>query len=134
MSTQSTQHMLQHYDDMVTKWTSIPKVMSSVLQHEFTNLRKHIATGCLSGVEPGLGTNRNERLHRYLNSSALAVGRIGPQLAIALLTVLLYKWNMARLKVPIGYRAIATLMGVTFIASLSYRRTTYIAQNWPLIP
>jgi hypothetical protein len=43
-----------------------------------------------------MGTNQNEILHRILNNSPLAVCRIGPELAIALLTVILYKWNFTK--------------------------------------
>ena len=60
------------------------------------NLLRHIQKGCLSNIPPGIGTNRNERLHKFLNDSALAIGRIGPELAKALLWVLLYKWNCLR--------------------------------------
>ena len=33
---------------------------------EINRLMKHIDRGCLSGIKPGRGTNRNEQLHRKL--------------------------------------------------------------------
>ena len=56
----------------------------------------HISKGCSSYIPVGAGTNRNEILHHYLKNSALAIGRIGTELAHALLCVLLYAWNCAR--------------------------------------
>ena len=35
---------------------------------ELQSLLVHINKGCLSGIPPGCGTNRNERLHRDLNT------------------------------------------------------------------
>ena len=34
--------------------------------HALNNLKKHINSGCLSGISPGRGTNKNERLHKSL--------------------------------------------------------------------
>lgn len=56
-------------------------------------LSVHIEKGCLEEIPAGCGTNRNERLHRTLNASALNVGRIGPELANALLVGIFHTWN-----------------------------------------
>ena len=71
----------------------IPK--ETVFQIE--NLRKHIQKGCLSDIPPGCGTEMNERLHRHLNRSLLCgVSKIGPELAVAVMTCVLYAWNCKR--------------------------------------
>ena len=56
-------------------------------------LRVHIHRGCLASIPPTGGTNRNERIHRHLNASALNVGRIGPELAHSLLKGIVFCWN-----------------------------------------
>ena len=63
------------------------KLFKSETFHALNNLKKHISSGCLSGIPPGRGTNKNERLHQnikaYFNRS-----RIGVLLAYALLMVM----------------------------------------------
>lgn len=64
---------------------------------EIENLRKHIDNGCLSGLEPGEGTECNESLHHTLNNSLVAgVTTIGPELIVALLSLLFYGVNSKR--------------------------------------
>ena len=64
---------------------------------EMENLRKHIDNGCLSGLEPGEGTECNESLHHTLNNSLVAgVTTIGPELIVALLSLLFYGVNSKR--------------------------------------
>lgn len=54
-------------------------------------IRVHIKKGCLSGIPPGFGTEKNEQLHRLLNRSLLSgATRITIELAVALLSVLFY--------------------------------------------
>lgn len=59
---------------------------------EIRCLMKHIDKGCLSGIQPGHGTNRNERLHKQLNN-ILSNSRYGVELAYALLTSTFYLHN-----------------------------------------
>ena len=56
-------------------------------------MKVHITKGCLSQIDPGSGTNRNEALHRHVNPHFANKCRIGLPLALALLTILLYKHN-----------------------------------------
>jgi len=66
-------------------------------RHEIGNLHSHISQGCLSGIQEGDGTEGNEALHRLLNRSLLCGASIlGPELAIAILTVILYAYNCKR--------------------------------------
>lgn len=53
----------------------------------------HIRKGCLSGIPPGHGTNRNERLHRDLNH-CLGHSRYGVELAYGLITSVFFSTIM----------------------------------------
>ena len=65
--------------------------------HQLECLRKHIQKGCLSDIPPGCGTQKNERLHRHINRSLLCgVSKIGPELAIAVMSCALFAWNCKR--------------------------------------
>ena len=65
--------------------------------NQIEQLRKHIRKGCLSDKPVGCGTEKNERLHRHSNRSLLCgVSKIGPELAIAVMTCVLYAWNCKR--------------------------------------
>ena len=71
--------------------------LSKEMLHQIENLRKHIQKGCLSDIPVGCGTETNERLHRHLNRSLLCgVSKIGPELAVAVMTCALYAWNCKR--------------------------------------
>ena len=48
--------------------------------------------GCLSHIKVGRGTNRNERLHRQLNS-VIKGNRYGPEMGTALITLLFFRHN-----------------------------------------
>lgn len=61
------------------------------------DLREHIDRGCLSDIPPGDGTERNERLHDFLQDSLLCGAKtLSPELAIAILAYVLYVWNCQR--------------------------------------
>ena len=65
--------------------------------HQLECLRKHIYRGCLSDIPPGCGTEKNERLHRQLYRSLLCgVSKIGPELALAVMSCALFAWNCKR--------------------------------------
>ena len=77
-------------------WTKSKNLNKDTLR-EIENLRKHRRKGCLSDIPVGCGTEKNERLHRHLNRSLLCgVSKIGPELAIAVMTCVLYAWNCKR--------------------------------------
>ena len=79
------------------KWANIEIAEAPALSAEtleaIGNLLRHVEKGCLSEVPAGCGTNRNERLHRNLNSSALNMPHCGPRLANAILNLLVYAHN-----------------------------------------
>ena len=58
------EHFLQNQCEYIE---SMPRKES--LYHELKNLKVHIERGLLSGLSPGGGTEKNQRLHRYLNRS-----------------------------------------------------------------
>ena len=71
--------------------------LSKETLHQLECLRKHIQKGCLSDIPPGCGTEKNERLHRHINRSLLCgVSKIGPELAIAVMSCALFAWNCKR--------------------------------------
>ena len=75
-------------------WT---KNLNKDTLREIEQLRKHIRKGCLSDIPAGCGTEKDERLHRHLNRSLLCgFSKIGPELAIAVMTCVLYAWNCKR--------------------------------------
>lgn len=79
------------------KWEGITDefgnhILISSSMQAISNLLKHINTGCLSDIPPGMGTNRNERFHRHLKS-LIHRTCIGILLAYALLTVLIHAHN-----------------------------------------
>lgn len=75
----------------IEKWDYI---MTEESKKAIANIQKHIRNGCCSGIPPGTGTQKNERLHKQLKRSLLGgASTISPQLAIAVLTVVLYVWN-----------------------------------------
>ena len=67
-------------------------MLSSAGIKEADNLRKHMERGCLSGIKPGRGTNRNEALHKQLNR-IVSNSRYGIELAYALLSTIFFKYN-----------------------------------------
>ena len=96
MDTPSPEIILKNIDNFMRQWktvevNSIPFLPSSAV-HEIEKLKGHVTKGCLSGIPPSGGTNRNEALHRTLNKS-LKRSRIGLELALAFLGLFFYKWN-----------------------------------------
>ena len=79
-----------------SKWKDIAYIDRPVLPPaaitEINSLLVHINKGCLSGILPGRGTNRNERLHRDLNA-CMSNSKYGIEFAYALLTRKLYSHN-----------------------------------------
>lgn len=82
----------RNLNSFLERWTNVPSSpLTRTTLAEIENLRCHIAKGCLSDIPAGHGTERNEQLHRLLNRSLIAEAtRISTELAIALLTILLY--------------------------------------------
>ena len=65
------------------------KILPVPAHNEIEKLLVHIKFGCLSDIPPGIGTNRNERLHRKIRKW-LRRTRMGVCLAVAILTTIFY--------------------------------------------
>ena len=80
-----------------SKWKDVKsegqKTLTEDAAKQVKNLIQHINKGCLSNIPPSCETNKNERMHEYLNRCGLAVRRIGPELAVAWLEIHIFKWN-----------------------------------------
>ena len=88
----------RNLDSFCERWqTVLASGEFEPLSNELEKLRRHINNDCLSQIEPGAGTTGNERIHRCLNRSLLCgTSIVGPELAIAILTTLIYILNMKR--------------------------------------
>ena len=84
--------ILQNLNSFINRWSKLPNSpLSEETMAEIEKLKKHIEKGCLSGIPPGFGTERNEQLHRLLNRSMITgATRISVELAVTILTVLFY--------------------------------------------
>ena len=67
-------------------------MLSSAAIKEAKNLEKHMLNGCLSGIKPGRGTNRNDALHKELNK-IVSSSRYGIELAFALFSSIFFRHN-----------------------------------------
>lgn len=80
----------------VSKWKDVDhegkKVITPNVMQQITAIQKHMERGCLSHIKVGRGTNRNERLHRQLNS-VLKNNLYGPEMGIALITLSFFRHN-----------------------------------------
>lgn len=96
MPTPSPLVMLENMKAFLQQWkdqaTDGKNVLSAATILEMSRLCKHIEKGCLSGIKPGRGTNRNEALHKSLNAHFKA-SRYGVELAYMLLTTSFYQHN-----------------------------------------
>ena len=95
--------LLKNIESFSRKWKHISETSTDshglLLRESFDkqveNLKKHIQQGCLSGIPPGYSTSINESLHNKINN-LFAGAKMGPELALALLTVFFYSWNSRR--------------------------------------
>jgi hypothetical protein len=98
MSTPSPQILTENIDRFASKWTTVTDsedntpIIKEKTKKEIQNLKVHIQKGCLSGFPQGLGTNRNEALHRRINPY-FSTSRMGIRTAYALLMVLFVAHN-----------------------------------------
>ncbi|XP_065908242.1 uncharacterized protein [Dysidea avara] len=97
MPTPPPDKLIKNLQMYLNKWSDIcdhdsnPVLTAAVLK-EINNVKIHISRGCLSGIPPHFGTNRNENLHRSLNSR-FSGSRIGVEVAVALIAVFFHMWN-----------------------------------------
>ena len=140
-STPSPDEMLSNMDQFVEKWkdithSEVPLLNGGAL-NEIEKLEVHIRKGCLSNIEVGCETNRNEALHRHINSFFYQ-SRISMLLAYALMTVLIYSHNSAQqIKPKRVIKPINTIIAEeakrSYLSSLSERVTTII-EHFGIMP
>ena len=87
LSTPAPEEILRNLKNFITKRGSVKNssgrcVISKSIGKELKNIEWHVRKGCLSGIPPGCGTTRNERLHRELKKTTVT-NRIGVDLAKA---------------------------------------------------
>ena len=99
LATPSPAQMLTNIQNFERKWVHCDcngwKVLPEGALRQLTALKAHISKGCLSSIDPGFGTNRNEVLHRLVNPRFTNKSKIGLPLGLALLTILLYWHNVS---------------------------------------
>ena len=85
-------------DKFVGKWGKIQYdgllLLNNKAINEIEKLKVHMRKGCLSNIGVGCGTNRNEALHKHINSF-FHRSRMSTLLAYAIITVLLFSHNSA---------------------------------------
>ncbi len=89
--------ILKNIEQFIFKWITVKHddgtdVLSKTVLMEIENLKRHIKKGCLSGIDVGCGTNRDERLHREMNK-IFKTQSIGAELAYVRLTELFMEEN-----------------------------------------
>ena len=90
MPTPTTSVLLENYQAFCERWKGIG-VRDTTLK-ELNNIKKHIMKGCLSDIPPGVGTNRNEAIHRHINPY-FNKSTLGVHSAYALLCLLFFMHN-----------------------------------------
>ena len=94
MATPDSEIMLKNLDEFTKKWKDAEfkdwHIINDNVMDALDYIRVHISKGCLSGIPPGCGTNRNENLHKIINPF-FSRCRIGIPLALALLTILFHR-------------------------------------------
>ena len=72
--------LVAQLNSFIMKWKEVEysgrSVLSQAALKEADNLRKHMEKGCLSGIKPGRGTNRNEALHKISIELSQAQGMV----------------------------------------------------------
>jgi hypothetical protein len=78
--------ILKNLEHFIEKWRDVKNdrdgsnILNTKAMHEIENLKKHIIKGCLSDIDVGCGTSRDERLHRDMNKIVSSTS-IGAELA-----------------------------------------------------
>ena len=71
MTTPTPSILVGQLDYFLQKWGKVEykgwKILSPSAVTEAQNLKQHMLKGCLTGIKPGRGTNRNKALHKKLN-------------------------------------------------------------------
>eukprot|EP00794_Sanderia_malayensis_P009384 gene9384-10373_t len=102
MATPTAEVIEQKLLTILNSWESVQALLDgkSIINTKFKkaveNLLIHIRKGCLSDIPVGLATGMNENLHKNLNKVFKGL-KMGPELAVSLLTMFFYIWNGRRI-------------------------------------
>ena len=96
LPTPTKEVLVANLEKFKNKWTHVKylngnSVLTKGSHSQLNNIMFHIEKGCLSGIDPGCGTNRNERLHKHLNKLITANRIRLPLLVYAKMFKVLYK-------------------------------------------
>ena len=93
-TTPTPDKILKNIDDFISTWEKVEfnGILTDKCLKELRNLKSHVSKGCLSGIPVGMGTNRNEALHKYINPF-FTQSRMSVHMAYALLTLLFFCHN-----------------------------------------
>ena len=97
-------HVIENnIDDFVKRWEeALQKDNQEKSLREIENIRSHVKKGCVSGINPGQGMECSECLHQTVNKLLLCgATTIGPEIAIAVLSLIFYGINCKKQKNPI---------------------------------
>ena len=94
METPDEETIESNLEMFLKKWEA---QLSDASMESIRNLRKHIRKGCCSAIPAGVGTQRNERLHKSLKRSLLGgASTLSQELAVAVFSIVLYVWSCKR--------------------------------------
>lgn len=85
--------MFQRLQELRGKWRALdavydsPPLMTDATEKAISNLENHVRRGCLSDISVVYLTSINENLHNQLNRLAHGLKPLGPELAVAILTI-----------------------------------------------
>ena len=100
METPSPGVLQNNMDIFLQRWKNAEydgkKVLKATALKQIANIQVHMKKGCLSGIKPGRGTNRNENLHKNLNS-IMSASKYGVEYAYALLSLCFFRHNEKQL-------------------------------------
>lgn len=95
-TTPEATELLSNLESFTDKWRDVAtddcKVLRDEALTEINKLKVHVTRGCLSGIPPSGGTNRNEAFHRYIRTF-FHKSRLGFLLAYALIMMIVFNYN-----------------------------------------
>ena len=96
MATPAPDKIVQNLEKFYEKWSDVSyedqHIFSESTKSEIEKLKVHASKGCLSNINVGAGTNKNEAFHRYVNTF-FHKSRIGILLSYALMMTIIHQYN-----------------------------------------
>lgn len=99
LPTPAKEILLKNIEEFLSKWNDVSAdgwhIISEKPNTNYFPSKQHIERGCLSGIDPSCGANKNENLHKNI-TPFFSRCRMGIPLALALITVLFHHHNLKR--------------------------------------